>query len=101
MKFWIEALSVTGCLFLTLACSSQESFLTAAAGSKSEVVAVLDGEQIRDEDLDITIELMKLEQDMYQVRREALEQSIALRLLENRNGVEPSVYFYRYIPTKN
>jgi len=91
MKFWIEALSVTGCLFLTLACSSQESFLTAAAGSKSEVVAVLNGEQIRDEDLDITIELMKLEQDMYQVRREALEQSIALRLLEkeaSENGME-------------
>ena len=72
---------MTGCLFLCLACSSQESFLTAAAELQGEVIAVLDGEQIRDKDLDIKAELMKLEQDMYQVRREALEKSIVLRLL--------------------
>lgn len=91
IEFWFTV-RVAGCfLLLNAACSDSESLLVAAADSSTEVLAVLDGKPIKDVDLNIKSELMKLEQEAYRIRQEALERVVSLRLLEkeaSQNGMK-------------
>ena len=77
-------------LLLVTACSKPETIVV-AADSPNKVVALLDGEPITDDDLDIKGELMKIEQEAYQIRQDALDRVVALRLLDkeaSKNGME-------------
>ncbi len=90
-EFWRGLLTTVAILLLGAACSKPQTVVVASADSPNKVVALLDGEPITDEDLDIKGELVKLEQEAYQVRQEALDRVIAMRLLEkeaSKNGME-------------
>ena len=76
---------------LATACSQQPPVEAAEPEGRSKVVAVLDGEAITDDDLDIQGELKKLEQEAYKVRQKALDRVITAKVLEkeaNKNGIE-------------
>ena len=91
-ELWFGALiAVLASLLNITACSALDNFLVATADSSVEVVAVLEGVSITDKDLNIQGELMRLEQEAYQIRRDALEREIARRLLAaeaSKNGME-------------
>ena len=90
-EFWRGFLTSAAIVLLGTGCSKPQTVVVAAADSPNKVVALLDGEPITDEDLDIKSELMKLEQEAYQVRQDALDRVVAMRLLEkeaSKNGME-------------
>ena len=63
-------------------CSGGGSAVEAASEPKSsEVLAVVDGVEIRDSDLTSAGELRQLERQLYEARAEALEEEIARRLI--------------------
>lgn len=74
-------------LFLPLSCGAQQPgsapASSAAAGSKaSPTMATVDGVPITEDDLDIKPELLKIEQQLYEVRSRAVEEAVAKKLLE-------------------
>ena len=89
-EVWRGFLTTAAILLLGAACSKPQTVVVASADSPNKVVALLDGEPITDDDLDIKSELMKLEQEAYQVRQDALDRVVAMRLLEkeaSKNGM--------------
>ncbi len=92
-----------GVLLLNTACSKPETIVASAADAPSKIVALLDGEPITDEDLDIKGELMKIEQEAYQVRQDALDRVVALRLLDKeaaKNGMKPEELLEAVVDSK-
>ncbi|MBI1356155.1 MAG: thioredoxin domain-containing protein [Acidobacteria bacterium] len=92
MQLALRGLGVASIVF-ALACSTQGapqgSAAPAAAGSK-QPLAVVGGVEITEADLDIQGELLRLEQEIYQVKNAALEEAIAAKLIEQeakRRGV--------------
>jgi len=82
---------VASILTLVNACSEQHPAEAAESAEISKVVAMLDGEPITDDDLDIKGELTRLAQEIYKARQEALDQVITVRVLEKeakKNGIE-------------
>ncbi len=70
---------VASILTLVNACSEQQPAEAAESAEISKVVAMLDGEPITDDDLDIKGELTRLAQEIYKARQEALDQVIPYR----------------------
>lgn len=86
MQLPLRGLSVASIIF-ALACSTQgapqQSGATATtASSASGPLAVVGGVEITEDDLEIRGELIRLEQEAYQLKSQALEEAIAAKLIE-------------------
>ena len=78
-------------LAVAASCSQQPPAEAAEATGTSKVVAMLDGEPITDDDLAIKGELIRLEQEAYKARQEALDNVIRERVLAKEakeNGID-------------
>ena len=78
-------------LAVAASCSQQPPAEAAESTGISKVVAMLDGEPITDDDLAIKGELIRLEQEAYKARQEALDNVIRERVLAKeakKNGID-------------
>ena len=78
-------------LAVAASCSQQRPAEAAESTGTSKVVAMLDGEPITDDDLAIKGELIRLEQEAYKARQEALDNVIRERVLAKeakKNGID-------------
>lgn len=86
MQLALRGLGVASIIF-ALACSTQgapqqSGASTPASKGSSGPLAVVGGVEITEDDLDIRGELIRLEQEEYQLKSEALEEAIATKLIE-------------------
>lgn len=87
---------IAGLILLVLACSQQEP----VEAAEPEIVATVNGEPISDEDLNIEGELVRLEQEAYKIRQEAIDRTVGMKLLEkeaNENGVSVSELLEEFV----
>ena len=103
-KFYFMVATTVGVALASgIACSQPAPVVASAADAPNKIVALLDGEPITDEDLDIKGELMKIEQEAYQVRQDALDRVVALRLLDKeaaKNGMKPEELLEAVVDSK-
>lgn len=86
MQLAVRGLGVATIVF-ALACSTQGAPQGAAAASKAQQgtggpLAIVGGVEITEADLDIRGELIRLQQEEYQLKSQALEEAIASKLIE-------------------
>jgi protein-disulfide isomerase len=84
----------------SLACSQTPP---EAPQANANALALVDGKPISQDDLDIRGKLLQLEQQRYEVMREALDEAIALRLLETeaeRQGVSLEALLEKEVHSK-
>ena len=92
MQLAFRGLGVASIVF-ALACSTQgapQAAKSGAADAKRGPLAVVGGVEITEADLNVQGELLRLEQEVYQVKSQALDEAIAAKLIEQeakRRGV--------------